>query len=81
MSRAEWPVARIKNFVSKISPEDETTELMVLLRITRSVIFFSKKISPPHCKIVSRIDVIMWGNLLVPMWGCASYKIFSSAPN
>ena len=80
ISLALWPVAKIKLSASKIFPSAVFTEIIFSFSIIKSITFFSNKNSPPHSIIWLRIAVIICGNLLVPICGCASYKIFSSAP-
>ena len=78
-SRAEWPVAKITGplYCEPSAHSTPTTSPSLSVSWVTNV---PKWTSPPQSKIVWRIFSIIKGNLSLPMWGCASIRIFSDAP-
>ena len=69
----------INLFTKTLSPFSVTTPKMLLSFRMKSVTLLLKFISPPDFSMVSLMDAISFGSLLVPICGCASINISSFA--
>ncbi|MCY1308717.1 hypothetical protein D9M70_587490 [compost metagenome] len=80
MSRAECPVAKIIFSALITSPFCVCTPSTAFPFTKMSVTRVSNNTTPPNSIIFSRIALIIFGNLFVPICGCASINISSEAP-